>query len=222
MTTTSTSTTTSDRYHTSPVNTASGPRASPALGPLVSPGVSGNAVAPGGIKRTRGEAVSKPTLFGLQEVWLPIPGWEGKYEVSDQGRVKSFRKYPEGRILKPGRYTKSGHVSVSLGRNNMQPVHLLVLRAFIGPLPRGTETRHLNGVADDNRLSNLCYGTRSKNLVDAQIHGVGRSKFTPEQVRGMREDHRNGETMTSIARRTGVCVTTISYMVNRRTYWWVS
>lgn len=156
------------------------------------------------------------------EHWRPVPGWEGLYEVSDQGRVKSFRRSPFGLLLRPGRYTSSGHVSVSLGRGNMWPVHLLVLLAFVGPLPKGLEARHLNGVASDNRLDNLRYGTRSLNMIDAQIHGVGRAKFTPEQVREIRINRATGETMTSIAKRTGVSVTTISYLLQGRTYWWVS
>lgn len=155
------------------------------------------------------------------EEWRPVPGWEGLYAVSDQGRVKSFRKHPGGRILKPGRYTSSGHVSVSLGRGNMRPVHSLVLLSFVGPPELGEEVRHLNGVADDNRLVNLAYGTRSLNLIDSQKHGTGRAKFTPEQVRRIRTDHAGGETRTSIALRTGVSLSTICDLVSQKTYWWV-
>lgn len=124
----------------------------------------------------------------MTERWLPVVGFEGLYEVSDLGRVRSlprrvlakaswhrpahWRRYP-GKMLRPGRYTSSGHVSVVLGHGKAgSPVHLLVLGAFVGPLKPGKETRHLNGVADDNRLSNLVYGTRSENMKDAWGHGA--------------------------------------------------
>lgn len=124
----------------------------------------------------------------MKEIWKAVVGLEGRYEVSDRGRVRSvprrlhiraswrrpahWRSY-RGKLLRPGRYTSSGHVAVVLGHGaHGSPVHLLVLAAFIGPLPPGKETRHLNGVADDNRLENLCYGTRSENMKDAWAHGA--------------------------------------------------
>jgi hypothetical protein len=85
------------------------------------------------------------------------------YEVSDQGRVKSYRRYPEGRLLRPG-CMSGGHVSVSLGRKNSLCVHALVLLAFVGPPPEKHECRHLNGNPSDNRLENLRWGTRSENI----------------------------------------------------------
>jgi len=110
------------------------------------------------------------------ESWRTIPGHEGQYEVSDQGRVRSLphrvRVVPHGveatrlspgRVLKPG--TKpSGHVSVALGKRNSRDVHRLVCLAFKGPCPDGLEVLHLNHDPSDNRLENLRYGTRSENL----------------------------------------------------------
>lgn len=51
-------------------------------------------------------------------------------------------------------------------------VHRLVLESFIGPCPEGMETRHLNGKHDDNRLSNLCWGTQKDNYKDKILHGT--------------------------------------------------
>lgn len=50
-------------------------------------------------------------------------------------------------------------------------VHQLVLEAFVGLCPDGMECRHLNGVRDDNRLENLCWGTRKENQNDKIVHG---------------------------------------------------
>lgn len=119
------------------------------------------------------------------ERWLPIPGWEGRYSVSDEGRVRSETRttvYPDGsarvfkgRVLKCGLDT-SGYHHASLsdqGRHTVLSVHLLVLAAFVGPRPAGSEeVRHLDGDKTNNRLENLRYGTRSENQLDNVRLGV--------------------------------------------------
>jgi hypothetical protein len=114
------------------------------------------------------------------EVWKLVPEYDGKYEVSDQGRVRSFQRNPQGRILRPGRMP-GGHLSVALGRGNSQCVHKLVLLTFVGVAPDKHECRHLNGDPADNRLENLCWGTRSENIKDAVRHGTW---MTPERKAG--------------------------------------
>ena len=100
------------------------------------------------------------------EIWRNIPGYEGLYQASSLGNIKSLyrfvkcvhggrRSVPE-RILKPGRFCKAGHVSVTLGKGtNGKPVHQLIALTFIGPRPKGADTRHLNGDPTNNRLDNL-------------------------------------------------------------------
>ena len=105
------------------------------------------------------------------EIWKLVPGYDGKYEVSDQGQIRSYKRRPEGRILRPGRMP-SGHLSVALGRKNSQCVHKLVLLAFVGAAPDKHECLHMNGNPADNRLSNLRWGTRSENMKDAYAHGA--------------------------------------------------
>jgi hypothetical protein len=105
------------------------------------------------------------------EVWKLVPEYDGKYEVSDQGRVRSFRRYPQGVILRPGRMP-GGHLSVALGRGNSQCVHKLVLLTFVGAAPDKHECLHINGIPNDNRLTNLRWGTRSENMKDAYAHGA--------------------------------------------------
>jgi hypothetical protein len=112
----------------------------------------------------------------MTETWRDIPGFEGRYQVSDLGRVRSLdhrvrlvvhgvetARLSPGRILRPGAQA-SGHVTVALGRGNSRPVHQLVLAAFVGPCPAGQEVLHGNHQPADNRLDNLEYGTRSDNL----------------------------------------------------------
>jgi len=105
------------------------------------------------------------------ETWKLVPGYDGKYEVSDQGQIRSYQRRPEGRILRPGRMP-GGHLSVALGRKNSQCVHKLVLLAFVGVAPDKHECLHINGNPADNRLSNLRWGTRSENMKDAYAHGA--------------------------------------------------
>lgn len=112
----------------------------------------------------------------MVERWLPVAGFEGAYEVSDQGRVRSLDRFVRlvaqgvetqrrvhSRVLKPGA-SRSGHLSVAIGRGNSRLVHQLVLEAFVGPRPAGHECLHDNHVPSDNRLTNLHYGTRSENV----------------------------------------------------------
>ncbi len=111
------------------------------------------------------------------ERWLPLPGYEGIYDVSDQGRVRSWapwRSQPVPRIrsqyLRP-----DGHKGLALCNDGVQisaKVHQLVLLAFVGPRPEGMEIRHLDGDPINNVLSNLVYGTHSENMFDRVRHGT--------------------------------------------------
>jgi HNH endonuclease/NUMOD4 motif len=116
------------------------------------------------------KSIEPASTAGSSELWLPYPGHPGQYEVSDQGRVRSKR----GRILKPNRDTR-GYMQVALyyeGRKTTMTVHRLVLEAFVGPAPEGTEVCHGNGARDDNRAVNLRWGTRSENTYDKVSHGT--------------------------------------------------
>jgi len=115
------------------------------------------------------------------EIWKLVPGYDGKYEVSDQGQIRSYKRRPEGCILRPGRMP-GGHLSVALGRKNSQCVHKLVLLAFVGAAPDKHECLHINGDPADNRLPNLRWGTRSENILDAVRHNTW---MTPARKAGL-------------------------------------
>lgn len=115
------------------------------------------------------------------EHWRGVPGFEGAYEVSDQGRVRSItrgivtkagvRKVSKGKVLKFW-VGSSGYFQVYLGRGNPKMVHHLVLTAFHGPRPEGKEGRHGNGKCLDNRAVNLSWSTHQENELDKQAHGT--------------------------------------------------
>lgn len=116
------------------------------------------------------------------ECWRSVPGYEGLYEVSDLGRVQSLPRRARrgdhfldvpGRLLKLTR-KDTGHLVCGLsanGKTRLVYVHRLVLEAFAGPAPDGTEACHRNDIPTDNRLSNLRWDTSSGNKYDASRNG---------------------------------------------------
>jgi hypothetical protein len=117
------------------------------------------------------------------ERWLPIAGYEGFYEVSDLGRVRSLDRVVierggkarpmRGRILKPSRYL-DGYLIVSLcnDRHHTRAVHDLVARAFHGEPAPGQQVCHFDGDKTNNLAANLRWDTQSANNLDAVRHGT--------------------------------------------------
>lgn len=107
-----------------------------------------------------------------REAWRAIPGFDGKYEASNLGRVRSLHRR-SAFVLKPD-VRPDGHLQVAPSVRSVQQtclVHYLVLLAFVGTRPDGADIRHLNGDPADNQLANLRYGTRSQNKFDDVLHG---------------------------------------------------
>lgn len=131
------------------------------------------------------------------EEWRPVPGFEGKYEVSDHGRVKSLdRLYTDslgrtyarrGRMLALRSEKKTGYkvcdLTVGSGHKTSR-VHRLVLAAFVGPCPDGMLACHNNGDPSDNRLANLRWDTQSENMYDKRKHGTDHEVNKRECPRG--------------------------------------
>lgn len=107
------------------------------------------------------------------EIWKDIAGFEGYYQVSNHGNVKSFA-WGKERILKPGR-NSGGYLCVVLhaeGMRSTRTVHRLVMEAFV-PNEEGKESiNHKNGVKADNHLSNLEWATLSENMQHAYDTGL--------------------------------------------------
>ena len=138
-----------------------------------------------------------------KERWHPLPGWQGYYEVSDQGRVRSIdrvvtdkngrRMAFAGRVMAPKFNRQSGYWFVILARPGVRltrAIHVLVALAWIGPRPEGMEVRHGESGKSDNSLANLCYGTPKQNGEDKIRDGVsgrgeqnGLAKLNEMQVR---------------------------------------
>lgn len=111
--------------------------------------------------------------MNAMENWKPIPGHEGRYEVSDHGRVRSLLR--GGRFLTQCKGT-NGYRYVGLyvpGRRGSVRafVHVLVLEAFVGPRPDGYDACHLNDDRECNLLENLQWGTRRENMLQKVRNG---------------------------------------------------
>ena len=170
------------------------------------------------------------------ERWRPVPGWEGFYEVSDHGRVRSLDRVVAngtGMARKRGRIMRtficrSGYPSVKLAQQERREgpmVHRLVLDAFVGPCPPGHETRHLNGRPTDNALANLAWGLPTENAADRRAHGTHRegerlpqSRFTDATALQALRMHATGATYGQVAEAFGVRPTTVAALVIRRTW----
>lgn len=117
------------------------------------------------------------------EIWLPLPEAEGRYEVSDLGRVRSLkagsragtvtRKRP---LLMTPRDNGAGYLVLKLrlcGGYSCAGVSCMVLRAFVGPKPTPHhQAAHLNGRPHDNRLHNLAWATPKENDGHKDNHGT--------------------------------------------------
>lgn len=119
----------------------------------------------------------------LDEIWKDIPGYEGLYQASTKGRIRSLdrevstydinthgltKRIIPGKILSPG---KTGdyrnYYLVALYKNGKKQnfrVHYLVMLTFVGPRPDGMDINHIDENGLNNELSNLEYVSRSYNI----------------------------------------------------------
>lgn len=94
------------------------------------------------------------------EIWKPIKGFEGLYNVSNLGNVESLSGLISGHLKQHKEKSKGDYLKVKLNKNGKsypKSVHRLVAIAFHGDPPKNAHCSHLNGVADDNRAVNLVW-----------------------------------------------------------------
>lgn len=124
--------------------------------------------------------------------------------------------------------TSTSYFCVNLHRNGVSDqklVNYLVLEAFVGERPRGMLCRHLNGDPQDNRLTNLAWGTYKENEDDKKLHGrvpIGirhhNAKLDDEKVAEIRQRRAAGEPLRSLARRFHVDRATINSVCKYETW----
>jgi hypothetical protein len=170
------------------------------------------------------------------EVWKDVVGYEGRYQVSNMGRVKRLPrvvKQARGERLLEERIQKqtplkSGHLHANLRRNSETHtvlIHRLVLEAFVGPCPCGFECCHEDDDSVNNILTNLYWGTRKDNIGDRRRNGilvVGEratgAKLTAGIVREIRNRLDSGELQAVIVREYGLSTAHVSNIYNRKVW----
>ena len=122
--------------------------------------------------------------------WADIPGWEGRYEVPDDGRVRSWwygkKRLTVGRELKQ-KTDRYGYPVVCLRHKEVKKfptVHRLVALAFLPNPYSKSQINHKNGVKTDNRVENLEWSTNAENIQHAFDMGlISRAKVSAGQQR---------------------------------------
>lgn len=177
-----------------------------------------------------------------KEQWKDIDGYEGYYQISNLGRVKSLERkvvgyYGADRTLKErikSLQKSDGYLTVSLsknGKNKRYKIHRLLAKAFI-PNPENKKCiNHKNGIKTDNRIENLEWVTRKENLQHAHRNGLipstpgpkgeecNFSKLTEDEVLEIRDMYKNTTlSQREIAKLFGVRRDNISKIVNRITW----
>lgn len=161
----------------------------------------------------------------MEEIWKEVEGHKN-YFISNLGRVKSTKRYPEGRILKLN-MTKQGYYHIifyDMENEKAKKVHRLVAEAFIPNPENKPQVNHIDGVKHNNVVTNLEWCTPREN----QLHAIdmnlithvkgenhGRVKLTEEQVI---EILNNGkyDTYTNIGKKYGVGRKTIELILKRK------
>ncbi len=159
-----------------------------------------------------------------------IQGFPG-YRVGDDGSVWSCRwKGANGKWkkLQPDTEKKTGYLCVRLSRNGRKAnlrVHSLILKAFIGPRPKGKMGCHENDIPSDNRLTNLRWDTQKGNSKDAVKNGRStagvrnaRARLTVENVQEIRRRRAAGESAKSIAPHFGITYWHV-HAINAGQFW---
>lgn len=163
---------------------------------------------------------NQPTLFDA-EIWKPIPGYEGYYEISNHGKVKSlarivprrngtYHSVPE-RILKQTA-DHNGHfyfTAVKNAKRERMYTQRVVLICFVGPPPIVADACHNDGDPSNNHITNLRWDSRSGNVRDMVKHGSHNNarkthckwghEFSPENTQ-LRKDGK-GRSCVKCARR---------------------
>ena len=170
----------------------------------------------------------------LHEIWKPVVGYEGLYEVSNLGRVKSHygKNITGARILRQ-LPNANGYLRCRLykaKRVKDRAVHSLVLEAFVCKRPTDEhQGAHKNGNRSDNTLENLYWATPLENMRDRDAHGNtaagtrnGYAKLTDDAVRFIRENYNWQKTSRSnsrmLAEKFGVSMHAICEVVRKKTW----
>jgi len=167
----------------------------------------------------------------IKEIWRDIEGYKGIYQISNKGNVKSLNRIAKNgkkvkeKILKQSQ-DKDGYILFTLCRNGRQKTlkaHRLVAKTFISNINNKPCVNHLNGIKNDNIVSNLEWVTVSENTqhsYDNKLQGKGskhgRSTLTVEDVKNIRGEI--GKTQKELALKFNSYQSVIGRILRNETY----
>lgn len=169
----------------------------------------------------------------MEESWSQIKGFEGIYEVSTLGRIRSLDRphrvrgsgisSQKGQIL--SQWKQGNYMYCDLRKPGVKQkarIHVVVLEAFVGIRPKDMVACHINGDSTDNRPCNLRWGTHKENAADKILHGThqygeraAKSKLTEAQAVAILQ---SPKAYAAIAREFGVCKSTVTHIKTGRNW----
>jgi hypothetical protein len=169
------------------------------------------------------------------EIWKEIQGFEGLYEASTYGRIKSLPKFVLNN--RGGGYTKEkikstqlnhkGYETVSLSKNGIDKrvfVHRLIALTFISNPDNKPQINHKDGNKLNNHYDNLEWNTNQENQLHAYKTGLNKShranvKLTLEQIESIKKEYiPKVNSQTKIAKKYGVHKSTIQAIISGRNW----
>ena len=170
----------------------------------------------------------------VDEKWVDVENFNGHYQISNYGRVRSDKRYGQWLLLNP-MTNHDGYLLVHLGngsRKNREEyfVHELVARAFVPNPDNKPEVNHKFGDKKDNRASTLEWVTRRENMQHAVKIGLLKipkgvegtnSKLTVEDIKYIRENYKKGDKefgFRGLAKKFNVVSETIRNVITGKHY----
>lgn len=160
--------------------------------------------------------------------WKDIDGYNGKYQISDEGEVRSFSRWKNGKLLKKG-MTTTGYFHVNLvgtGRGDIKQkvIHRLVAKAFIPNPLNLPEVNHIDGNKLNNNVDNLEWVSREENIQHAYRIGLIPRRIGVERsnAKTVLQKDKNGtlikewDSVASIHREKGYSTNSIVCCCNKK------
>ena len=165
------------------------------------------------------------------EIWKPVLGFEGFYEASNFGNVRSLKRVNKknnkllgGNLLKPILGTRK-YLVVNLtkpGTRKQIFLHKVIIEAFYGQRPQKMTVCHNDGNKLNCQLNNLRWAAQIENIADKKIHGtwqfgerIGNSRFTDQQIIEIRQ---KSLSPSEIVRRYGGSKTNAKRIASGKTW----